>query len=395
MTPDALTARDVPLRDGHHVLVRHVRHGDDAELMALYEALDPDDRYRRFFGSHHPRPDFYSDMATVAERGGARLVAVLTGAPPAAERIIGEAGYVLLPNGDGELGMTVGKRWRGWLGPYLLDALVETAALAGVPNLEADVLAMNGPMLALLRSRGSVVMDHDGWSVARLIIGTARRIPTWPGLHDRPRVLVEGAGGRWHAEDEAGFAGLQLLTCPGPLDGRPRCPALDGEPCPLAKQADVIVVSHPPEDAKWRELLAEHAKVHPGVPVCLEPSGDRVDDDLKDLDVVVCPVAEAAEVVGFVGRLAGPRGSESDPIVESTHDSPSSADSAEGEQGAGNGVEGDGDEDAGEPSLQCGRLVTASEAAAGDDAGDAREGEGTDDAPVDDAVVETGTDGDE
>jgi hypothetical protein len=304
MTPGAAPARDVPIRDGHHIVIRHVRQDDDAGLMALYDALDPDDRYRRFFGWHRPGPEFYSDMATVAERGGARLVAVLTGSPPVEERIVGEAGYVLLPNGDGELGMTVGKRWRGWLGPYLLDALVETAAAAGVPNLEADVLAVNGPMLALLRSRGSVVMDHGGWSVARLIIGTAGRTPTWPGEHDRPRVLVEGAGGHWHAEDEALSAGLQLLACPGPRDGRPRCPALDGEPCPLATAADVVVVAHRPDDGKWRELVAAHAKVHPGVPVCLEPTRDGVEDDLKDLDVAVCPVATAAEVVSFVGHLA-------------------------------------------------------------------------------------------
>ena len=198
--------------------------------------------------------------------------------------------------------MVVAKRWRGWLGPYLLDALVETAAVAGVPNLEADVLTINQPMLALLRARRSVVMEDEDWSVVRLIIGTKNNIPTWPGRHERPRVLVEGAGGRWHAEAEAGSAGLQVLTCPGPPDGPRQCPVLAGEPCPLAADADVIVVSHPPDDERWTELLSAHANLHPGVPVCLEPS--HLSAEGVEPSVTVCPVTNEEAVVSFVGRLA-------------------------------------------------------------------------------------------
>jgi hypothetical protein len=303
MTAERAADRDVPVRDGGHLLIRHVRGEDDVGLMTLYDSLDADDRYRRFFNFYHPTLDFFTAMATVGERGGARLVAVRRGPAPAEDRIVGEAGYVLLPNGDGELGTVVAPQWRGWLGPYLLDALVKTAAAAGVPNLEADVLAINGPMLAVLRRRGSVVMDHVGWSVVRLLIGTAGRTPTWPGQHDRPRVLVESAAGRWHAEDQARSAGLQLLTCPGPRNGRRSCPALEGEPCPLAAEADVVVVSHPPDAAAWADLLAAHAAVHPGVPVCLEPSCVPV---VGQPGVTVCPVARDAEVVSFVGGLATP-----------------------------------------------------------------------------------------
>lgn len=301
MTAEPAADRDVLLRDGRRIVVRGARRDDDAGLMALYDTFDDDDRYRRFFGFRHPPPDFFTDLATVGERGGARLVAVLSGPPPASGRIIGEAGYVLLPNGDGELAMTVARGWRGWLGPYLLDALVEHAAAAGVPNLEADVLAVNGPMLAVLRARGSVVMDHEDASVVRLLIGTAGRLPTWPGHHDRPRVLVEG-GSRWHAEDEARAAGLQLLACAGPQGGR-RCPALDGQRCPLAAGADVIVVSPPRDEARWRDLLAAHADVHPGVPVCLEPPAALA---CADMTVTMCPVAKSADVVSFVRRLARP-----------------------------------------------------------------------------------------
>jgi hypothetical protein len=291
------------MRGETHIVIRPVRAEDAAELMELYDALDVDDRYRRFFNAYHPGHGFFDELATVAERGGARLVAVLRSPPPAADRIIGEAGYTMLPNGDGELAITVARGWRGWLGPYLLDALVETAAANGVPNLEADVLTVNGPMLALLRSRGCVVMEHEGWSVVRLLIGTANRPPTWPGPHDRLRVLVEGPGGRWHAEDEARSAGLQLLMCPGPGDGRRKCPALSGEPCPLAAEADIVVVSHPADDARWHGLLTAHANVHPGVPVCLEPSQPPGHEELP---VTVCPFARETDVVSFVQHVALP-----------------------------------------------------------------------------------------
>jgi acyl carrier protein len=300
MTAPAM--HDRSLRDGGHIAIRRVRRGDSPGLAALYDALDDDDRYLRFFSSYRPPPAYFDELASNGERGGARVVAVLVGAPPVDDRIIGEAGYVLLPNGDGEISITVAACWRGWLGPYLLDALVEIAAAAGVPNLEADVLTANRPMLALLRSRGSVVMEHQDWTVVRLLIATGSRVPSWPGPHDRPRVLVEARGGRWHAEDNARTAGLQLLTCTGPPDGPRGCPVLAGEPCPLAAEADVIVVSHPPDDDRWRELLHAHANVHPGVPVCLEPSHPAVDEGLP---VIVCPVSPEADVVSFVTRLAG------------------------------------------------------------------------------------------
>ena len=37
-------------------------------------------------------------------------------------------------------------------------------------NLEAEVLAVNGPMVRLMRMRGAVVVGHDGWSCWRVMI---------------------------------------------------------------------------------------------------------------------------------------------------------------------------------------------------------------------------------
>ena len=79
-----------------------------------------------------------------------RVVAELLG--PTGCRVVAEAGYSMLHNANGELAMVVAREWRGWLGPYLLDVVAEIAAARGVPNLEAEVLAADRQMLALLRS---------------------------------------------------------------------------------------------------------------------------------------------------------------------------------------------------------------------------------------------------
>jgi hypothetical protein len=257
--------------DRQRIFVRPVRPEDDIGLRELYESLNVDDRYTRFFSAHHPRPEFYTELTTEQERGGARVVAVLSGLRSGEGRLIGEAGYSLLPNGNGELDITVARGWRARLTACLLDSLADAAAAADVPNLEAEVLTTDRPTLAWLREHGPVIMEHHGWSAVRVLIGTGGRTATWPGPHDSPRVLVETAGGRWHAENAARSAGLELLMCAGPTFGARQCPALMGERCALAAGADMIIVSHPTGD-QWNHLLAGHADLHETVRVVVEPS---------------------------------------------------------------------------------------------------------------------------
>ena len=185
--------RRIDLGRGRTLTLREVGPDDVDRLAALFDALDLDARYRRFFCAYRPRREFLERMAGVGARGGLLLVAE-AGSDGSPTELVAEAGYELLPDGDGELAVTVAAGWRGWLGPYLVDAVCEVAAARGVPNLEADVLVANGPMLALLRQRGCVVMERADWSVVRLLIGAADP-PSWPAGADVPRVLVEGAAG--------------------------------------------------------------------------------------------------------------------------------------------------------------------------------------------------------
>lgn len=185
--PAELLGVDLP--GGRRLAIRPATEADVDGLCRLYDRLSPDDRYRRFFSSYRPSRDFVRRMVTATERGGIALVATVA-TPTGVEEVVAEAGCSLLDDGDGELAITVDRRWRGWLGPVLLDALLTAAAGRGIPNLEADVLVTNPPMLALARSRGAVTMSRPDWTVVRLLIGTRGRTPTRPPGGSQGRVTV-------------------------------------------------------------------------------------------------------------------------------------------------------------------------------------------------------------
>jgi hypothetical protein len=164
------TVATVRLAAGRALTVREVTRADVDGLDALFEGLSDEDRYRRFFGYSHPGRRFVEQMTRAGEEGGYRLVAALSGRE---DRLVAEAGYYMLPDGNGEFALTIAADWRGWLGPYLLDALVAAAAARGVPNLQADVLLENAQMLALVSHRGYVTLSHDP-SQVRVAIGAAQ-----------------------------------------------------------------------------------------------------------------------------------------------------------------------------------------------------------------------------
>lgn len=101
-------------------------------------------------------------------------------------------------------------------------------------------------------------MPGGDWSVLRRLIGTGPSPPTWPGPHDRRRVLIEGVTG----PGQTGEPDEQVLACPGPNHLEVPCPAMAGQPCPLASGADTIVVRV--ADPALAERLADaHQRLHP------------------------------------------------------------------------------------------------------------------------------------
>lgn len=163
----------VSLSDGRTLTVRTVTEADVEGLDALFEGLADEDRYYRFFSLSHPGRKFLEQMTRAGDEGGYRLVAVVSGPE---NRLVAEAGYAILPDGNGEFALTVAGGWRGWLGPYLLDAVVAAAAARGVPNLQADILVSNLRMLAIVSNRGYVTLDREA-SQVRVAIDAARPRP--------------------------------------------------------------------------------------------------------------------------------------------------------------------------------------------------------------------------
>lgn len=159
-------------RDGRALTVRTVTEADADGLDALFQGLSDDDRHHRFFSLRPPARAFVEQMTRAADEGGYRLVAVASGAEDA---LVAEAGYAILPDGDGEFALTVASGWRGCrLGRYLLGAIVAAAAARGVPNMQADILLGNAPMLALVRDRGYITLHRDEFSDMRIAIDAAQ-----------------------------------------------------------------------------------------------------------------------------------------------------------------------------------------------------------------------------
>lgn len=250
--------RVAKIAGGQTLIVRQATADDVDAVAGLYEALTIDDRYRRFFGVSPPPRTLIQRWAAMDGSTGMMLVAEVQEPDRGPGVIVAEATWSALPDG-GEFALTVARNWRGWLGPYLLDRLVETAAGQGVPNLQADVLVDNRQMLAVVRARGYVVVDHSDWSTVRVMIATGRGVPAWPAGDPRPRVLVEVPSGRWHAAAVAADAGLRVIGCPGPArTPKGWCPALRGEPCPLADGAHVVVNALRADDERTAAVIAAH-----------------------------------------------------------------------------------------------------------------------------------------
>jgi hypothetical protein len=244
----------VDLHDGKRLVLRHASRDDATAVQALYGRLSTNDLDLRFFHAHLPTDLATFNWVTVGERGGVALVVELTASDEPA-LVVAEAGYSLLEDGDGELAITVDPQWRGWLGPWLLDLLIEQAANNGVANLQATLSVRNRSMRALLAHRGYAAVDHPDWHQIQLVISTKGRTPGWPQNSDRPRLLAASSGARWSGEAEAQKAGFEVRTCPGPARAGGGCPELAGEQCPLLEGADAVVFDLAPGPVENSELV--------------------------------------------------------------------------------------------------------------------------------------------
>lgn len=269
--------------------------GEDLPLLVEhYRTLPPEDLRRRFLSTFRPDERFVSAWIDRREQGGAVLVAVER--TDDGERIVADAGYVPSGKDTAELAMTVAADRRGWLGPFLLDVLVEHARDAGIADLTAEILPNNAGMLALLRSRGCALRPGDDPSVLELVIGTSGTTPSWPVDSPRPRVLVEGPASAWPGSRMAARAGLTVLACAGPGHGRSHpCPMLAGRTCPLVEEADAVVLTMAAGSPGAGQLLAAHVDRDTAAPLLVSGFEQQPDADRSSRWTALDPLASVSE----------------------------------------------------------------------------------------------------
>ncbi|MEW6470831.1 MAG: GNAT family N-acetyltransferase [Actinomycetota bacterium] len=283
------------------VTLRRLVSADVDGLDALYRSLPRQDRYQRFFVEYAPpRRTVQGYVSRLHQRGFGVVAVTVDG------NIAAEAGYALRADGDGEFGITVAPDWRG-LGSALLDSVVEQATAAGVPGLQADVLADNRAMLALAAKRGFALISTPDYTLVRIAIGTAIAVPPWPAGTPHPRLLVETTAWRWPAARDAEAAGYSVMSCRGPLSlPGGRCPALRGQRCPLVEEADAIIVALPPGDRSRGALTPIHRFCHLHLPVILqEAEGEGRPPWLPDGVTSLNAGASPAEIVEAVHAAIG------------------------------------------------------------------------------------------
>ena len=169
--------RTIVLRDGTPVHLRLIRADDALRLIALYDRLSTDARYHRFFSvmrrlpvdwaRFHAAVDYESRLALVVE------------SPADPDVLIAVARYEPADRPDTvEVAFVVEDGWQGrGLGRVLFTELLAAAALNGVRDFRAWVLADNRRMLALIAHLGQVHERAIDGGVVELSF-TARPAPS-------------------------------------------------------------------------------------------------------------------------------------------------------------------------------------------------------------------------
>ena len=153
------------LRDGVRVQLRPIARDDRARLLASFERLSDESRYRRFFSPKSTLSaaelDYFVD---VDHKDREAIVAI----EPASGDLLGVARYIRSPaDGDvAEVAVTVVDDWQGrGLGRALTDGLASRARHERVRRFRATVLCENRRALALFERAGYDRQRSDGREV--------------------------------------------------------------------------------------------------------------------------------------------------------------------------------------------------------------------------------------
>jgi acetyltransferase len=145
--------------------IRPVRADDAQRLIDLHNRCSEQARYFRF---HAAKPRLRAAEAEylAAVDGEARVALAVTTVEDGEERIVADARFDLVGDGDAEAALLLRDDVTGrGLGTLLLDRLLQRAAGLGVRRVLFDILPENQTMLALARRVGAEPVAFDGRSV--------------------------------------------------------------------------------------------------------------------------------------------------------------------------------------------------------------------------------------
>ena len=149
--PEPQDCRTVTLRDGASVKLRPIAPEDKSLLVAVFQRLGKESRYRRFSRSFRELPPTMLTYFTEVDHSHREAIIALE---PGSGQALGVARYVRL-SGDpeaAEVAIAVIDDWqRRGLAPALLTELSRRAHHAGVRRFVALVRADNHDALALFR----------------------------------------------------------------------------------------------------------------------------------------------------------------------------------------------------------------------------------------------------
>jgi acetate---CoA ligase (ADP-forming) len=159
-------SRDVLLRQGEVLRMRHLREDDRESLIALFKRCSPETIRYRFLRMITALPTSLLDEMLAVD--GEKHVALVVTQD---EKIVAVGAYVAEDNHPGvaEVSFLVEDAMqRRGIGTSLLDALAEIARAHNITRFSADVLADNRLMLSVFRKAGYALSSNISYGVTHL-----------------------------------------------------------------------------------------------------------------------------------------------------------------------------------------------------------------------------------
>jgi GNAT superfamily N-acetyltransferase/nucleotide-binding universal stress UspA family protein len=177
------------LRDGARVRIRPIEPEDRAMVVAGFERMSPESRYRRFFSAVPRLTGSQLDYLTMVDHHDHEALVAID---EASGDGVAVARYVRTGEGVAEPAIAVIDDWQGrGLASVLLDALVERAREEGIRTFAAPVLADNRTAIRAFERLGATTVTHKGREV-ELAIELPERERA-PALHQLLRAVAAGA----------------------------------------------------------------------------------------------------------------------------------------------------------------------------------------------------------